>query len=82
LRLAYGLLDDILSAWHGRPAMKHRDIQVRLTAIAQKVSFHWIERTAGCLDELAEMARRNIQKVGALDAMIINLRNTLQGNRT
>jgi hypothetical protein len=30
-----------------------------------------------CVDELAVMVKRNIQKVGALDAMIIKLRNYL-----
>ena len=82
LRLAYGLLEDVLSVWQGRPAIKHRDIQNRLSEIAHRVSFQWIERAVTILDELAMMVRRNIQKVGALDAMIINLRNTLEGSRT
>jgi len=80
LRLAYGLLEDVLSVWQGRPAAKHRDIQARLQIIAQKVSFRWIEKAAAALDELALMARRNIQKVGAFDALIINLRGSLEGN--
>jgi DNA polymerase-3 subunit delta' len=74
LRLAYGLLEDILSVWQGRAAAKHRDIEPRLAAIAQRVSFRWIEKAAVLLDELVLMVRRNIQKVGALDAFIINLR--------
>jgi hypothetical protein len=82
LRLAYGLLEDVLNVWQGRPAAKHRDIQTRLSGIAQKVSFQWIEKAAAGLDELAVMVRRNIQKVGALDAWIINLRNALGGIRT
>jgi DNA polymerase-3 subunit delta' len=80
LRLAYGLLEDVLSVWQGRPAAKHRDIQARLQAIAQRVSFRWIEKAAAALDELALMVRRNIQKVGALDALVINLRNALEEN--
>lgn len=82
LRLAYGLLEDVLSVWQGRPAAKHRDIQARLQAIAQRVNFRWIEKAVAGLDELSVMVRRNIQKLGALDAMIINLRNCLEGNRT
>jgi hypothetical protein len=74
LRLAYGLLEDILSVWQGRAAAKHRDIEPRLAAIAQRVSFRWIEKAAVLLDELVLMVRRNIQKVGALDALIIHLR--------
>ena len=81
LRLAYGLLEDVLSVWQGRPAAKHRDIQTRLSGISQRVSFLWIEKAAASLDELALMVRRNIQKVGALDSMIIKLRNTLDLNR-
>lgn len=82
LRLAYGLLEDVLNVSQGRPAAKHRDVQARLSGIAQGVNFHWIERAAAGLDELAVMVRRNIQKLGALDAMIINLRNCLEGSRT
>jgi DNA polymerase-3 subunit delta' len=81
LRLAYGLLEDVLSVWQGRPAINHRDIQSRLNEIARRVSFQWMERALAGLDELTMMVRRNIQKVGALDAMIINLRNTLEGTR-
>lgn len=82
LKLAYGLLEDVLIVWQGRPAAKHRDIQPRLAEIADRVSFRWIEKAAGSLDELAVMVRRNIQKLGALDAMIIVLRNCLEGIRT
>jgi DNA polymerase-3 subunit delta' len=82
LRLAYGLLEDVLSVWQGRPAVKHRDIERRLDRIAQAVSFRWIESAVAGLDEITLMVRRNIQKVGALDAMIINLRNALEGSRT
>jgi DNA polymerase-3 subunit delta' len=82
LRLAYGLLEDVLSVWQGRAAAKHRDIEARLTGIAERVSFRWIEKAVSGLDELVTMVRRNIQKQGALDAIIINLRNSLEGNRT
>ncbi len=81
LRVAYGLLDDVLSVWQGRPASKHRDIQNRLVEIAKRVSFQWLERAVVAFDEIAMMSRRNIQKLGALDAFVINLRNTLEGSR-
>jgi DNA polymerase-3 subunit delta' len=81
IRLGYGLLEDVLSVWQGRPAARHRDIQNRLVGISQRVSFRWIEKATASLDELVVMVRRNIQKLGALDAMIINLRNSLEGNR-
>ena len=77
LKLAYGLLEDVLAVSQGQPAAVHRDIQQRVAALAQRVSFSWIERAVKSVDELAVMVRRNIQKVGALDAVIINLRNNL-----
>ncbi|HMF77641.1 MAG TPA: AAA family ATPase [Bryobacteraceae bacterium] len=77
LKLAYGLLGDVLAVSQGQSAAVHRDIQQRIAAIAQRVSFGWIERAVKSVDELAVMVRRNIQKVGAFDAMIINLRNGL-----
>jgi DNA polymerase-3 subunit delta' len=77
LKLAYGLLEDVLAVSQGQPAAVHRDIQQRVAALAQRVSFGWIEKAVKSMDELAVMVRRNIQKVGALDAVIINLRNNL-----
>jgi DNA polymerase-3 subunit delta' len=82
LRLAYSLLEDVLGIWQGRPAVRHVDIQARLAGIAERVSFSWLEQAVASLDELVVMMRRNIQKVGGLDAMIIILRNRLGVNRT
>jgi DNA polymerase-3 subunit delta' len=78
LKPAYGLLAEILAVMQGRAASRHRDIQQRVTAIAQRVNFAWLEQAAKGVDELAVMVKRNIQKVGALDAMIIKLRNYLE----
>ena len=75
---AYGLLEEILFVRQGKGASRHVDIRQKLTAIAQRVDFAWIERAVESIDELVMMVRRNIQKVGALDAMIIKLRNGLQ----
>jgi DNA polymerase III subunit delta' len=82
LRFAYGLLEDVLAALHGRPPVRNRDIEPRISALARTVSFIWIERAAAFLDELVLMVRRNIQKLPALDAMIINLSNPLEKKRT
>ena len=79
LKPAYGLLKDVLSVSSGRPPAQHRDIQPRIATLAQRVSFGWIEHAVKSVDELALMVRRNIQKVGAIDALIINLRNHLNG---
>lgn len=75
LKLTYGVLRDILAAWHGVPPSNNRDVQPRIVKIAQSVDFPWIQRATAQVDELVTMARRNIQKTGALDALIINLRN-------
>ncbi len=75
LKLAYGLLEDVLGVLHGRIPSKNRDVQPQLAKIAQAVNFSWIERAVRCVDELVLMVRRNIQKTAALDAMIIILRN-------
>ena len=75
LKLAYGIIEDILAARHGKTVTKNRDIQQRITAMAQAVNFSWLERAVRLVDELVLMVRRNIQKTAALDAMIINLRN-------
>jgi DNA polymerase III subunit delta' len=75
LRLAYGLLRDVLAAWHGKPPAINRDVAQRIAKIAETVGFSWIERATAQVDELVLMVRRNIQKTAALDAFIINLRN-------
>jgi hypothetical protein len=41
-----------------------------------------VELAVKGVDELAIMVKRNIQKVGALDAMIIKLRNYLEPSST
>lgn len=75
LKLAYGVLEDILRIHQGYAAARNRDIQKDMIAISQRISFAWIERAVRSLDELVQMVRRNVQKVPALDAFVINLRN-------
>jgi DNA polymerase III subunit delta' len=82
LKFAYGLLGDVLSALNGHPPVRNRDIEPRVSALARAVNFAWIERAVRILDELVLMVRRNVQKLPAIDAMIINLRNPLEKNRT
>jgi DNA polymerase-3 subunit delta' len=79
LKLAYGVLEDLLCVSQGRPAVRNRDIQPIIATIADRVSFSWIVRAIGYMDELVMMVRRNIQKTIALDSLIINLRNRLEG---
>jgi DNA polymerase III subunit delta' len=79
LKPAYGLLQDLLHVANGRPPVRNRDIHDRLSAIAERVTFAWIERAVQSFDELVLMVRRNIQKTAALDAVIINLRRPMEG---
>ncbi|MGH9621566.1 MAG: ATP-binding protein [Bryobacteraceae bacterium] len=76
LKLGYGILEDILAVQSGAPIGQNRDVEQRIGAISRSVGFAWIERAVRALDELVSMVRRNIQKTAALDAMIINLRNS------
>ncbi len=75
LKPGYALLEDLLIVSHGGAAAKNRDEPQRIAKLAQAINFSWIERASHHLDELVLMARRNIQKTSALDAMIIKLRN-------
>ena len=75
LRIAYGLLEDLLSVREGRPAVRNRDIEPAIARITGRVSFEWLERAVRYVDDLTVMARRNAQKSLAMDSIIINLRN-------
>jgi len=75
LKLAYGILEDVLNALYERPPEANRDIRQRIEALSARVDYRWVERAVYSVDELVLMVRRNIQKLAALDAMIINLRN-------
>lgn len=75
LKPAYSILEDVLKVLHGRPPEMHRDILQRIEALSERIDYRWIEKAVHATDELVLMVRRNIQKLAALDAMIINLRN-------
>ncbi len=75
LKIGYSILEDTLAGLYERPAVRNRDVEQRIAALARAVNFAWVEGAVRFVDELVVMVRRNIQKTGALDAMIINLRN-------
>jgi DNA polymerase-3 subunit delta' len=75
LKPAYGILEDVLRVLQGRPPGTHRDILQRIEVLSRRIDYRWIDKAVHSIDELVLMARRNIQKLAALDAMIINLRN-------
>jgi DNA polymerase-3 subunit delta' len=78
LKPAYSVLEDILVAAHGIESLRNADVDRVVRAIATRVSFEWMERAVKAIDELALMTRRNIQKIIALDAVIMDLRNQLR----
>jgi DNA polymerase-3 subunit delta' len=74
LRTLYSLLSDVLLLQHGGEAIRNTQERQRLAGLASRVSFTWMRKAIGKVDELAELVRRNIQKNIALDAMIVELR--------
>jgi hypothetical protein len=74
LKVLYGLLEDVVVLQHGAGDIRNTDIRRELEVIARRVSFEWIRRAVGRVDELVEFVRRNIQKNIALDAFVAELR--------
>jgi DNA polymerase-3 subunit delta' len=70
----YELLRDLLILREGGGEIRNEDIRRELEPLAAKVDFAWIRKAVAQADELVEMMRRNIQKVIALDAVIMALR--------
>lgn len=74
LRTLYSLLSDVLRLQYGGGTIRNAHVRQRLAALAGRVSFRWMRKAIGKVDELAELVRRNIQKNIALDALIMDLR--------
>lgn len=69
------LLSDLLRLSHGGSAeLINADIRDELAELATVATFDWIYRAAGSLDEVENLARRNIQKQIALEAWAVGLR--------
>jgi DNA polymerase-3 subunit delta' len=73
LQALYSLIEDVLLLQHGSQGIRNIDIRRELDAIAKRVSFEWLRAAVAQLDELVEMARRNVQKGIALDALVIHM---------
>jgi DNA polymerase-3 subunit delta' len=74
LKVLYELLRDLLILREGAGEIRNQDIRRELEALAAKIEFAWIRKAVGQVDEIAGLARRNIQKTIALDALIMELR--------
>lgn len=74
LKVLYDLLRDLLMLHEHAGAIRNQDARPKLEALARKLSFAWIRRAVKKTDELADLIRRNIQKIIALDDLILELR--------
>jgi len=75
LEVLYALLEDVLRLSHGSITLRNSDIRGELQALAGRVDFEWLRRAVARVDELVELARRNIQKSIAFDALAAGLRS-------
>ncbi len=82
LEVLYTLLGDVARLLvsldqpeHGVNEVRNRDVEKDLRALAGKVSFEWLRAAVERVDELVQLARRNIQKSLALDALAVELRS-------
>ena len=73
LKVLYGLLRDVLTAREGGE-IRNRDLRAELDAVARAVSFEWIRKAVGKVDDLSSLLARSIQKTIALDSFIMDLR--------
>jgi hypothetical protein len=75
LEVLYSLLEDMLRLANGVTVLRNGDIRADLDGLARKVTFEWLRQTVGRVDELVDLARRNIQKSIAFDALAVALRS-------
>jgi DNA polymerase III subunit delta' len=74
LKVLYELLRDLLILQQGATEIRNEDIHRDLESLSQQIHFAWIRKAVKRVDEIAQLLRRNIQKVIALDALIAELR--------
>jgi len=79
----YGLLHDLALLRHsaGHGSIINQDIQEQLRSLAASLDFEWLENARVQLDTLDSLARRNIQKQIALEAVALALRPAVEPNR-
>ena len=76
LKLLYELLRDMLLLGQGRTGARNQDLARELTALAPKFPPARIAQAAEKVDGLVSLVRRNIQKVIALDDLILELQSS------
>jgi DNA polymerase-3 subunit delta' len=73
LKLLYELLRDVLLLNNGGREIRNVDVKSELTAIASKFPAERVVRVVPKIDAVLELVRRNIQKVIALDHLLLEL---------
>lgn len=76
LKVLYVLLEDVLLLFHGHSAIRNIDIRKELEKLAAKADFRWMRVAVAKVDEMVMLVRRNIQKSIALDAFVVDLRES------
>jgi DNA polymerase-3 subunit delta' len=74
LKALYELLRDLLVLQQNGGGIRNLDIRGEMETLAAQVEFAWIRKAVAKVDEIAGLARRNIQKSIALDSLIADLR--------
>ena len=75
LKLIYDLLRDVLLLRQGREnAIRNKDLTRELSALAERFTAERIVAAVPKVDALVELVRRNIQKVIALDNLILEFK--------
>jgi DNA polymerase-3 subunit delta' len=75
LEVLYSLIEDVVRLSNGVPHLRNQDVVREIEPLARKVSFEWLRAIVERVDELVELARRNIQRSIALDALAVELRS-------
>lgn len=77
-RILYSLLEDILILHSGGSAIRNREVEPALAALARAVSFDWIREATRRVDEMISLQRRNVQKGPTLDAFVVAQRTIIR----
>jgi DNA polymerase-3 subunit delta' len=73
LKLLYDLLRDVLLIGQGRAEIRNQDLRAELSAVASKLTAERVVHSVRKVDELVALLRRNVQKVIALDGLLLEI---------
>jgi len=76
LKLLYELLRDVLLIGQGRGELRNLDLKAELSAVAGKLTAERVVRAVRQVDEIVGLVRRNVQKVIALDGLLLEIAGT------